>query len=149
MKVINKILISHRGNLDGPNPNLENSPGYLEDALQLGFDVEIDVWFKEDLWFLGHDSPEYPTTFEFLSVNKDRLWIHAKNIQAAEKLSTTKLNWFWHENDVMTLTSWGFIWAYPGKQPIRNSIAVLPETHGDPLENTLGICSDFISYYLR
>ena len=33
------ILISHRGNLTGKNPERENHPDYIKEALDLGFDV--------------------------------------------------------------------------------------------------------------
>ena len=38
------ILISHRGNIHGPNAPLENTEGYIEKALKKKFFVEIDVW---------------------------------------------------------------------------------------------------------
>ena len=38
------ILISHRGNIFGPNKKDENKIEYVENALNLGFDVEIDVF---------------------------------------------------------------------------------------------------------
>ena len=38
------ILISHRGNLNGPQPENENKPEYVEIALK-NFNVEIDVFF--------------------------------------------------------------------------------------------------------
>ena len=41
------ILISHRGNTNGVNHEKENSISYIEDALNLGFDVEVDVWYKD------------------------------------------------------------------------------------------------------
>ena len=34
------ILISHRGNLSGKNEELENSPEYIMNALNYGFNVE-------------------------------------------------------------------------------------------------------------
>ena len=37
-------FISHRGNIDGPNPEWENDPSRIEDVLNKGYDVEIDVW---------------------------------------------------------------------------------------------------------
>ena len=37
-------IISHRGNLNGPNKNLENRLDTIEKAIQLGFDVEVDIW---------------------------------------------------------------------------------------------------------
>ena len=39
-------IISHRGNLNGPNSVSENSILAISRALGQGFDVEIDVWFK-------------------------------------------------------------------------------------------------------
>lgn len=144
-----KILISHRGNINGRIEESENDPLYINDTLSMGYDVEIDVWYYKDSWFLGHDSPTYSIEFGFFEKNKDRLWIHAKNIQAVERLSVTKLHWFWHQKDTITLTSWGFIWAYPGNQPILNSIAVLPEIQNDKVDNCLGICSDHIASYLK
>jgi hypothetical protein len=56
-------------------------------------------------------------------------------------------NYFWHEEDTMTLTSHGYMWVYPGKQPIVGSIAVLPEIYNDDLHDCIGICSDYIKNY--
>ena len=42
----NKI-ISHRGNLNGIDPNNENNPLIIKRALNRGFEVEIDVWRVE------------------------------------------------------------------------------------------------------
>ena len=38
------IWIAHRGNTRGPNPEKENQPEYILQAINEGFDVEIDVW---------------------------------------------------------------------------------------------------------
>lgn len=142
------ILISHRGNLEGKQPKLENHPNYIDKALKEGYDVEIDVWVIGNDFYLGHDEPQYKTTQEWLNRRYDKLWIHCKNTKAMEKFSLIKeFNYFWHEEDTVTLTSKGFIWAYPGKQPINHSIAVLPELFLDPVDSCLGICSDFIKNY--
>jgi hypothetical protein len=53
------ILISHRGNINGKNDVRENSMFYIMEALTMGFDVEIDVWYINNEWFLGHDKPQY------------------------------------------------------------------------------------------
>ena len=37
------ILIAHRGNVSGPNPEMENNPLYIDRALEKGYDVEIDI----------------------------------------------------------------------------------------------------------
>ena len=42
------VLISHRGNLEGKNIELENDPTYIDSAIEKGFDVEIDLWVDND-----------------------------------------------------------------------------------------------------
>ena len=139
------IKISHRGNINGRIEEAENRPDYIEDALRLGYDVEVDVWFLDGKFYLGHDEALYVTNKLFLS--NPRLWVHCKNVDAVLELKHSKVHYFWHENDTIALTSQGFIWAYPGKQPIKNSIAVMPELHNDDLSICVGICSDYISKY--
>ena len=36
---MDKIYIAHRGNTDGPNPNRENDPTYIDEAINAGFNV--------------------------------------------------------------------------------------------------------------
>lgn len=144
------ILISHRGNIDGKIPERENHPSYIDEALSKKYEVEIDIWVKNtDKIYLGHDGPEYEVSIEWLKERSDNLWIHCKNLDALYYFNSTsyKFNYFWHQEDTVTLTSLNFIWAYPGKQPIRNSIAVLPEIFNDNVNNCIGICSDFIKNY--
>ena len=59
------FLISHRGNLNGAEFDQENKPDFIRSALNYSFDVEVDIWFIDDNFYLGHDSPDYPidTTF--------------------------------------------------------------------------------------
>ena len=74
------ILISHRGNITGPNKEMENKPEYIEKTLKMGYDVEVDVWcFGDGGYWLGHDKPQYYVDESFLRNKK--LWCHAKNIQ--------------------------------------------------------------------
>lgn len=143
------IIISHRGNIDGPNLDLENSPNQIETAINKGFDVEIDLHYIDGKFFLGHDMPKYEIELEWLLSRSDKLWIHCKNLAAFVylNLNLEHLNYFWHERDTVTLTSLGFIWAYVGKQPIKNSIAVMPEINNDDISECVGICSDFPTKY--
>jgi hypothetical protein len=146
------IFIAHRGNLNGPKVELENNPRYINEALDLGFNVEVDIWYVNNQFFLGHDKPIYPTNLEWLSMRSNFLWIHCKDKTSLEELNSlnnqsNKFNFFWHENDLATLTSKGYIWASPGKQPIKNSIAVMPEWYKDDLSQCIGICSDLIVKY--
>lgn len=140
-------LISHRGNLNGPIPEKENSPDYVQESLDKGYWVEIDVWFIDGKWFLGHDKPQYEVSFEFLF--KPRLFLHAKNGDAYYHMwREWQLNCFWHTNENWILTTYDEIWTYPNEQLYPDSICVLPELgyKGD-LKNCSGICSDYIEKY--
>jgi hypothetical protein len=145
---MNKILISHRGNINNISSTKENSPDYIDAAIDCGFNVEVDVWCFDGNIFLGHDNPEYNIQIDWILQRSNTLWVHCKNLSAIEFMQKYNyVNYFWHENDAVTLTSLGYIWAYPGKQPIKNSIAVLPEIYNDDVSNAIGICSDYIEKY--
>ena len=143
------ILISHRGNTTGPDPKRENHPDYILEALRQGYNVEIDVWYTNKLMF-GHDNPQYEVDeYLFFITWRDRLWVHCKNVEAINYLKKqhSLVNYFWHETDTITLTSQNYIWAYPGKQPIKNSIAVMPKIYNDDISRCIGICSNCIKDY--
>jgi|694.fasta_scaffold45625_8 hypothetical protein len=142
------ILISHRGNLEGKLTDVENRPDYIDEALNAGYDVEIDVWMIEGVLLLGHDEPQYGISQHWLNERHSKLWIHCKNVEAIEWFNMIGgFNYFWHEEDTMTLTSHGYMWVYPGKQPVKNSIAVMPEIHNDDISECKGVCSDYIKNY--
>ena len=52
-----------------------------------------------------------------------------------------------HDNDDETRTSKVFIWKYPIKQPVKNSIAVMSEINDDNLADHIRVCSDLIQNY--
>jgi len=149
-------FISHRGNINGQKSEKENKPSYIQKALDANFDVEIDVWYYNKKWWLGHDRPQYKTTFRWLFQRHSKLWIHCKNLEALHKLTrrdgknlwNQNLNYFWHQNDDFTLTSKGFIWTYPRQPLTNNSICVYPEKFAGlkkELDNCHGMCSDNIA----
>jgi hypothetical protein len=141
-------LIAHRGNINGPISNKENRPDYIEEALFNNYDAEIDVWFINNKLFLGHDQPDYKINITWLYSNKEKLWIHCKNIAAIEYMSDAWLfHYFWHENDTMVVTSLRDLWVFPGKQPVRNSIAVMPEIYNDDVSLCRGVCTDYAINY--
>lgn len=150
-----KRIISHRGNLYGPNSCKENHPDSLADPCKLGFDVEVDVWFIDNKFILGHDKPEYEIKKYDLLDNS--YWIHCKNIEALFELSTSssaksrQIQYFYHNSDDAVLTSRNKLWTYPGKPLTSNSIAVLPELYPDQdLSECAGVCTDFpIKYKLQ
>jgi len=143
------MLISHRGNLNGPVPTRENSPDYIEIALDKGYNVEIDVWYIGDKWLLGHDSPVYQVDLDFIC--NLRLLCHAKNVEAlSEMLNHHDIHCFWHENDDHTLTSGGLIINHSrGVVPTKMSVCMLPELLEDKInpDEYYGICSDYIERY--
>jgi len=139
-------LIAHRGNINGPNPEKENHPDYINKAIESGYDVEIDVWLINNKWYLGHNNPEYEIKYNFLF--NSRFWLHAKNGEVFDKLLKDKnynFNVFWHTTEDWVLTSKKYIWTYPNKKLFVNSICVLPELgYKDDLKLCYGICSDYV-----
>jgi hypothetical protein len=147
-------LISHRGNINGKNLERENSFPYIQEALQLGYEVEIDIWVINNEVYLGHDEPQYKLTGSDLidfQLYNSYYWCHAKNPEALLWLQSNRFtNYFWHNIDDYTLTSSGYVWVYPNKELIDNSICVLPELHNQEIPNFLyGICSDYIERYKK
>ena len=142
------ILIAHRGNINGPNPERENHPEYILEALNQGYNVEVDLWWKKSLmdeWFLGHDEPQYRTHKKLL--HRDGVWIHCKDYKTFQRLADTNLNFFYHTDEDYVLTGHNFIWAYPGKPGTENTICVMPEYYDTPVEGFAGVCSDFVEKY--
>lgn len=143
------MLISHRGNINGKLPQRENSPDYIDEAIESGYLVEVDLWCIGDSLYLGHDEPQYETNFEWLQERSNWLWLHCKNREALEFTINNRLHCFWHQDDDYTITSNGYVWAYPGKhQAGKNTILVMPEIdwpvdliHQLPC---FGVCSDFV-----
>ena len=135
-------LIAHRGNISGKQPDNENKPSYINDALDEGYDAEVDVWFENNKFYLCHDNPLYEIKPNFLM--NEGLWCHAKNVEALAAMRTIRgIHYFWHETDDYTLTSNGFVWVYPNKELCINSICVMPEQgYTGDINNCYGICSD-------
>src|SRR5215472_14024925 len=97
------ILISHRGNIDGLYPAEENRPEYIDRAIAAGYDVEMDVRFIGRQLFLGHDTPDYPVSLEWLLQRKDWLWVHCKNFNALSALIDEDLRVFYHQKENHTI----------------------------------------------
>lgn len=152
------LLIAHRGLLDGPDDDLENSIPAIELARKLGYDVEIDLWYIHGEWYLGHDTPCYKVDMNWLRfmnsngyLDDNHLWIHAKNIDTAYELR--KRRWpghlFFHEDDRITMTTTGYIWThYKTDYLTPLSVCVLPELtkkwdHLTELD-VHGFCTDYV-----
>ena len=143
-------IICHRGNMYGPNTETENNPKQIDFCISKGYDVEIYLWLKNGKYFLGHDSMQYRIPFKYLIDRKDNLWIHCKNQEALFSLNNLNFNYFWHQEDDVTLTSQEFIWAYPWKHTSYfNNLIVLDFSNPVPFDmyrkyDVYGVCVDYV-----
>lgn len=149
------IVISHRGNLNGPDPKKENSIEYISDALKFHPDlyVEIDLWKIGNKIFLGHDYPQYETTLVELLKWKQRLICHAKTPATLVLLLGANFHTFFHKTDEVVLTSENWLWTYPSGEILPQSIWVLPERVVDlskPIKlKYRGVCTDYPLRFLK
>lgn len=148
-----KVIIAHRGNINGVKKEDENQPFAIDRAISLGLDVEIDVWGMNGMLYLGHDEPSLQIDVNFLLDRATWLWVHAKNSEGLAKLNNYPLNYFFHDKDSHTFTAQGYIWSRPNNYIFcQKEILVLPEkVYGDEeykdselnREDFHGICTDF------
>lgn len=154
-------LIAHRGNLNGPIPEKENRPDYIEHSIDAGFDCEIDLRINEHgELFLGHDEKQYPVEVDFLLKYSKSLWVHCKDAGSLDLMISnhryrTEMNFFFHANDDYTMTSKGFIWAYPNRQIIshkcvtviqnENMLNMIKEKRLCYVKGPYGICTDWVA----
>ena len=88
-------------------------------------------------------------------MRRNVIWCHAKNIQALKFLLDNKFHVFFHDKDDYTLTSKGYVWAYPGKNLVEGAICVMPEMAEDPLyleknkDIIYAVCSDYAPKFCK
>jgi hypothetical protein len=129
------IYISHRGNLTGKEHSRENHIPSINECIERGFDVEIDVWKENGKFYLGHDKPEKEISKQYLIDNAASLWIHCKNKEALIHLQLLNyhdfivpLHYFWHQDDDYAITSKNWVISFPGKPPGGiKSVCMSPE----------------------
>lgn len=137
------IIISHRGNTKGSDISIENNPDHIKNLIYSNVYTEVDVWFIDEKFYLGHDTPQYEIDLNFLK-NKF-LWCHAKNLDALTELLKEKIICFWHQNDDFTLTSNNFIWTFPNKNINEQSIIVDIDLNWKYKNyNCYGVCVDYL-----
>lgn len=140
-------IISHRGNINGPNPDKENNPIYIDQAIDAGYDVEIDIRYRDGWFFLGHDTADYPVTMEWLMFRWDKLWIHCKDLESCIALIHTNLRVFCHSQDPYTIISSEQIWIHDLSLNITKQCIVPLITKEQLLQRSnfepYGICTDY------
>jgi hypothetical protein len=142
-------LISHRGNISGPVPDKENRPSYIDSAIQLGYDVEVDLRFVNGEFWLGHDYPDYKIEIEWMKLRKDYLWFHCKDLDSSIELLNHNFMFFCHQSDEFVLTSNNYIWVHNLNYKINNKCIIPLLTKEDILSYSnltpYGICTDYIT----
>ena len=138
------IFIAHRGNIDGPNPKLENTQEYLSAAVDAGYGVEVDIQWSRGVLYYGHDHPQEPVDEKFIT--KTHVFCHAKNVETVPALINMGCNVFVHDTDPCVFTSRGQIWCYPGVH-VKSDRAIWLDLHDQPLPKEIsnklyGICGD-------
>ena len=142
------LLISHRGNINGIDQEKENSPDYIEKALEKGFHVLVDVFLiGQKLIALGCDGPRYATTIDFLKNRK--IIVRAQSIECLDFLISNEIHCFYHSHDKCSLTTGGLIWTRPGGNITQRCIFTMPEWILSDITSIkdiqcAGICSNFI-----
>jgi hypothetical protein len=161
------MIISHRGNLDQSSKTLENTPEALALSVLNNIDIELDIWYENNKFYLGHDGPQYefdPIYYNYGIIN---VFYHCKTIKTYVELKkyfllSKQIDLFMHDTDMAAITKNGLIWTYPGKELHKDSIAVMPELINiQYLDEVIqlyrdkkikGICSDYIleiNYFLQ
>lgn len=145
-------LISHRGNIKEPNPSRENSPSYIDIAISSGYDVEVDLRFINNKFFLGHDTPDYEVNQTWLEKRKNKLWVHCKDLDSATQLLNSKVGfmYFCHNSDSYVLTSNGYVWVHDLSLNITNKSIIpllsLQDINKFNRKIPYAICTDYVSF---
>ena len=144
------ILISHRGNINGVNSKKENTKSYIQEAINLGYDVEVDIRCVNDEFLFGHDSGQYHVELQWLLDRKDKLWVHCKNFESLSELIDTDIRVFYHQKEEYTIISDGHIWAHNINN--INDKCIIPLLSHTNLVNwnptdVYGICSDYVGLW--
>lgn len=138
-------IYSHRGNLSGKDPR-ENEPAFLLDCIALGFHVEVDLWFADGAYFLGHDEPTH--RIDLADFDREEVIFHLKNAHVPH---LERADAFAIENDPYVLTRRGLLWMNYGQPANPQGVMCSPELVGDPrpvaefarsVRHAAGICTD-------
>jgi len=143
-------FIAHRGNVDGRFAADENKPETIQELNRKGIACEIDVWYRENKYWLGHDAPETEISFEWLMEYLPLRLIHCKHRESLDKLHREcgrlgyNVNLFYHTVEDYALTSRGHIIVHPDQICLPDSIEMMPEMskQRDMKSRSNVVCSD-------
>jgi hypothetical protein len=143
-------LISNRGNVDGVNAELQNTLVYIQEAINKGYDVKIDLWIKDGKLYLGTNEPTTPLDIDWLERNRHKLWLQCRSVEVISKFTNLdssghNIHFFWHDSNKVSLTNRGYMWCEPG-EIVPGGIVYQP-VYCDNIEGFYGVCSDNINQY--
>lgn len=145
------LRIAHRGLLDGPSVEFENSIEKLTYNCSNGIHSECDVWLVDDIYWLGHDTPTNRIPLEWLCDNSEYLLIHAKTpetfhaLYKINNLEAANLHLFYHTDEDIVITTYGDVIVYPGKTVLPGWMSMMPERAPEQSNiSAAAICSDYV-----
>ena len=146
------ILISHRGNVNGSVPEKENRPSYIDSAIQLNYEVEVDLRFINGEFWLGHDTPQYKIEIPWMVKRKQYLWFHCKDKNSVIELINLnkEFKFFCHTNDNFVLTNTNKIWVHDLEGVINNT-CIIPLINMEEIirikeRRAYAICTDYPNF---
>ncbi len=139
-------FIAHRGNFQGSDHDCENTPGAICEALDRGLDVEVDVWYHANKFWLGHDVPSVSVRTNLL--DNQRVWCHAKSVQTLEVLNRLGIHCFFQSDEPAVFTSKGFLWIHSDYVCFGNNV-IIHVSQFKPGINVYGVYGDNCDEALR
>ncbi len=153
-------LISYRGNINGPNPESENTVPYVNDAISEGYVVAVDVWLADGKLYLCTTRPHIASTSRsrgyhvgpaYYEVSESYLensmiLVRARSPDTLVRLAKNGRVHCFHTNKQSAVTSQGFLWTTrdaTGPNVLRVSL------EGDPVSPCYAVCSSYIRNYGR
>ncbi|MFN7656536.1 MAG: hypothetical protein ACK5OW_01980, partial [bacterium] len=115
-----------------------------------GYEVEIDLRYICDKFYLGHDTPDYEVSETWLKLRKEKLWIHCKDLDSANKLiEIGGFMFFCHNSDPYVLTSNKFIWVHDLTRNLSSKSTIIPLLNIQDIDDynkdvVYAVCSDYV-----
>lgn len=119
------IIISHLGNLDGRQPEHENTLPYIQATLKRGLHVCLDIVFQHGKFLLPSAGGLAPVPPAFFSNQK--VWCRALDASTLDALCDINAHTIPASTADIVLTSAQFLWTLPPAELTPRSIAVFPE----------------------
>ena len=153
-------LISYRGNINGPNPELENTVPYVNDAISEGYVVAVDVWLVDGKLYLCTTRPHIASTSRSKGyragapyhetdesyLENNMILVRARTPDTLARLAKSGRVHCFHTDKQSAVTSQGLLWT-TGNVTGPNVLRVSLE--GDSISPCYAVCSNYIRNYGR